>query len=176
VTKVLFVCTANQARSAFAEAILRREVGERYDVWSAGTRATDDVTTDEQSAEVAKRMGVDLSSHVAQALRVRHVRDGIVLCMTNEHLRYSIGLLPSSFARSFTLVDFVARGQRVGALGDTPLAEWLSQLNEGRTSQDLWLDGGPHDIEDPVDRTAKGHQRVFEQIETLVRFTAQLLL
>lgn len=36
---VLFICSANSARSLFAEAILRSEAGNRFDVYSAGTQA-----------------------------------------------------------------------------------------------------------------------------------------
>ena len=36
--RVLFVCTANAARSQMAEGLLRAKYGDRYEVFSAGTR------------------------------------------------------------------------------------------------------------------------------------------
>jgi len=37
-TRVLFICTANAARSQMAEGLLRSKYGDRFDVFSAGTR------------------------------------------------------------------------------------------------------------------------------------------
>lgn len=36
--RVLFLCTGNSARSQIAEALLRHQAGDKYDVFSAGTK------------------------------------------------------------------------------------------------------------------------------------------
>lgn len=41
--KVLFICSRNSGRSIFAEAVLRHEAGDRFEVFSAGTTAGDGI-------------------------------------------------------------------------------------------------------------------------------------
>lgn len=56
---VLFICTGNSARSIFAEAILRREAGDRFNVYSAGTRARSELNP--VALQVLKLNGHDIS-------------------------------------------------------------------------------------------------------------------
>lgn len=64
-TKVLFVCTANAARSQMAEGLLRARYGDRYEVSSAGTRQSK-VST--RAIAVMQEIGIDISGHQSKTL------------------------------------------------------------------------------------------------------------
>jgi len=64
-SRVLFVCTANAARSQMAEGILRAKYGESYEAFSAGTRQAQ-VST--RAIVVMQEMGVDISHHRSKTL------------------------------------------------------------------------------------------------------------
>lgn len=64
-TKVLFVCTANAARSQMAEGLLRARYGDCYEAYSAGTRQSK-VST--RAITVMKEIGIDISGHQSKTL------------------------------------------------------------------------------------------------------------
>ncbi len=63
--RVLFICTANAARSQMAEGLLREKYGDRYEVFSAGTRQSK-VST--RAIAVIQEMGIDISHHRSKSL------------------------------------------------------------------------------------------------------------
>jgi arsenate reductase len=63
--KVLFVCTANAARSQMAEGYLRARFGERYEVFSAGTKKAH-VST--RAITAMKEIGIDITHHHSKTL------------------------------------------------------------------------------------------------------------
>lgn len=65
---VLFICTGNSARSIFAESILRKEAGDRFEAYSAGTRPGSELNP--FALEVLKQKGHDIS-----VLRAKHVAE-----------------------------------------------------------------------------------------------------
>lgn len=65
---VLFICTGNSARSIFAEAILRKEAGDRFIAYSAGTRPNSELNP--FALEVLEQKGHDVSSLAAKNLSV----------------------------------------------------------------------------------------------------------
>ncbi|HOO53928.1 MAG TPA: arsenate reductase ArsC [Methanothrix sp.] len=56
--KVLFLCTANSARSQIAEGLLRALYGDRYQAYSAGVKAT---VVDPRAVSVMREVGIDIS-------------------------------------------------------------------------------------------------------------------
>src|SRR5512147_1061118 len=63
--RIVFVCTANAARSQMAEGFLRARYGDRYDASSAGTRKSK-VST--RAIAVMREIGIDISGHQSKSL------------------------------------------------------------------------------------------------------------
>jgi arsenate reductase len=60
-TRILFICTANAARSQMAEGYLRARYGDRFEVFSAGIQPARQVTP--RAIAVMREIGIDLSGH-----------------------------------------------------------------------------------------------------------------
>jgi len=56
--RVLFLCTANSARSQMAEALINHDLGDRFEAYSAGTNPT---TPHPAALEVLAELGIDHS-------------------------------------------------------------------------------------------------------------------
>lgn len=66
--RVLFICTGNSARSIFAESILRKEAGDRFEAYSAGTRPRSELNP--FALDVLRQKGHDIS-----VLRARNIAE-----------------------------------------------------------------------------------------------------
>ncbi len=58
--RLLVLCTANSARSQMAEGLMRHDHGERFEVESAGTKAT---LVRPEAIAVMNEIGIDISGH-----------------------------------------------------------------------------------------------------------------
>jgi arsenate reductase len=63
--RILFVCTANAARSQIAEGYLRAKYDDRYEAFSAGTHQSK-VST--RAIIVMREIGIDISGHQSKTL------------------------------------------------------------------------------------------------------------
>ncbi len=63
---VLFLCTGNSARSQMAEAILKAEAGDRFDVYSAGMDPRPAIHP--LAIEVMREIGLDLSGQSPKSI------------------------------------------------------------------------------------------------------------
>jgi arsenate reductase len=63
--RVLILCTGNSARSQMAEGLMRHEAGDRFDVYSAGTRPT---LVRPEAIAVMNEVGIDISGHRSKSV------------------------------------------------------------------------------------------------------------
>jgi len=63
--KVLFLCFHNSARSQMAEGLLRALHGDRYEVYSAGVKATE---VDPRAVKVMREIGIDISNQRSKSV------------------------------------------------------------------------------------------------------------
>ncbi len=63
--KVLIVCTGNSARSQMAEGLLRHEGGDRFEVFSAGTKPS---VVRPEAIAVMSEIGLDISGHRSKSV------------------------------------------------------------------------------------------------------------
>ena len=63
--RVLFLCTGNSARSQMAEGLMRHMAGDRFEVFSAGTRP---VGVNPLAVEVLREIGIDISQHRSKSV------------------------------------------------------------------------------------------------------------
>lgn len=88
--KVLFVCTGNVCRSAFAEKLatkLKESYGLKEFIFdSAGTGALQNKGSDSQMLEVAEGLGVDLNAHLGKQLKRELIQKyDLILLMDRTH-------------------------------------------------------------------------------------------
>ena len=62
---VLILCTGNSARSQMAEGLFRQAAGDRYQVFSAGTKPTQ---VRPEAIAVMREIGIDISGHRSKSV------------------------------------------------------------------------------------------------------------
>jgi arsenate reductase len=63
--RVLLLCTGNSARSQMAEGLLRHLAGDRFEVFSAGTKP---VGLNQNAVQAMSELGIDISGHRSKSV------------------------------------------------------------------------------------------------------------
>jgi len=176
---ILLVCTANQCRSPMAEGLLRRllaRAGVGAQVGSAGLLPGGAPATADAVATMAAR-GVDISEHVSRTLDHEMIgTTELVLGMTRQHVREACVLYDAPRERTFTLKEFVRRGEQAGGReAGEPMAAWLGRVGAGRRPRDLVADDPADDIADPVGRPRAEYEDTADELDDLLERFVGLL-
>jgi protein-tyrosine-phosphatase len=176
---VLFVCTANVCRSPMAAAHLGVVVGdldEPVTVASAGLLEGGHPVTREVLLAMAP-FGVDLTTHRSTSLTPAAVQSAdLVLGMERRHAREAILLVPAAWNRTFTLKEFVRRGETSGARRPAePLSTWLVALTGSRERTDLIGRSPEDDVADPLGGSLADYRATAAELADLVQRMAKLL-
>lgn len=175
--EVVFVCTANRARSPLAEALFRRYVSEvDAVVRSAGTLGVESAPALKDAIEAGLRHGVDLTDHRAQPLRSASVASAdLVIGFEQPHVAAAVvegGACPD---RAFLL------GELTSLLPDDVCGEDPCRRARIRVAQadSRRVRARPHPstqlIADPYGKPAKVMNRTAKQIDRLVDDLAAVL-
>lgn len=127
---ILFVCTGNICRSAYAHHGLAQRIAAaglsgHVEVTSAGTQPNQSLNVpDEIVALGAEREVNGLRTHTPQALHPRLARSAdLILTATAGHLETVLRESPQMLSRSFTVFEF---GALVSILDERTGGEWLT--------------------------------------------------
>lgn len=89
--RVLILCTGNSARSQMAEGLLRHDAGDRFEVFSAGTRPSH---VRHEAIAAMRELGIDISSHrskCADEFTGQHFHYVVTVC---DNARESCPIFP----------------------------------------------------------------------------------
>jgi arsenate reductase (thioredoxin) len=93
---VLFLCTGNSCRSQMAEGLLRHMAGDRFEVFSAGTRPAG---LNPDSVRAMQEVGIDIAGHRSKCVDEYAGRDFDFIITVCDSARQSCPVFPSAAAR-----------------------------------------------------------------------------
>lgn len=128
-------------------------------------------------AEVADRLGVDLTAHRSRQLDPDEVATAaLVVGLAREHVREVSLAVTGAFPRTFTLRELVRRAGAVGGRrGDEPLGEWVERLGDGRRPSDLLGSSPDDDVADPYGGPPRAYAEMAATLDALIRPLAPAL-
>ncbi|MGP0029945.1 MAG: hypothetical protein ACLPVF_05510 [Acidimicrobiales bacterium] len=177
--KILYVCTGNLYRSPMAQAMTNvraRERGLDVTAESAGI-AESGLPISAKALAALGPMQHEVSDHRSQPiLEERFVESDLILGMERLHVREVAVISPPTWERTFTLKEFLRRGEHIGPPGpEQRLGEWLALVGHDRRRQDLLGSSPDDDVDDPVEMSAAEVRMVAKELRGLIERLLDLL-
>jgi len=150
-------------------------LGVTVPVRSAGMLG-DGAPPDPAAVTVMAGYGIDIAAHHSRTARPEDLtRARLVLAMARENLRFAVVTEPAAWPRSFTLKEFVRRGEQIGprAAGETFQA-WLARAHEGRERTSLLGGAARDDVADPAGGPLRAYAETAALLDGLMARLAEL--
>jgi arsenate reductase len=93
--RVLILCTGNSARSQMAEGLLRHDAGDRFEVFSAGTRPSQ---VRSEAIAAMRELGIDISSHRSKSVEEFTGQEFDYVLTVCDHAKESCPIFPGKTA------------------------------------------------------------------------------
>lgn len=167
---ILFVCTGNVRRSAFAERLLRSQLaGREILVISAGTHAVPGEEMDPLMAWALKTQGADPAGFRSQLLTVELVaRADLIATAEMRHRAAVARLYPPVLGRVFTLAELSDLVSQPFQLHGVTTAQELAREAAARRGWVPARSPETADIPDPKSRRRTVHRHLANAIAELV--------
>jgi arsenate reductase len=94
--RVLILCTGNSARSQMAEGLFRQALGDRFEVYSAGTRPT---SVRPEAIDVMREIGIDISGHRSKPVNEFLDQEFQYVITVCDHAKESCPVFPGKAER-----------------------------------------------------------------------------
>ncbi|MDO5677045.1 MAG: dTDP-4-dehydrorhamnose 3,5-epimerase family protein [Propionibacteriaceae bacterium] len=165
--RVLFVCTANICRSAYANVMAAAAQIPGVEFISAGTHGLVGEPLDPPLASIAERHGV-APAHEAQQLTKELAESAdLILAMGNEHRRYILDVWPSLARKTFII------GQAIRHIADAPAGTGFNQITDHLWSNRSTAPGD--EVPDPYRRGQEAAEACAIQLDGYISVLADRL-
>ena len=125
-----------------------------------------------------RKLGIDLSGHRSTQISPELVAaSDVVLAMGRRHAREVVLLDGRAWDRTFTLKEFVRRGETVGAARLRRSARFVARPTPPRDANapTSWACPGDDDVADPIGGPLAGYRKTARELGALVDEAASLL-
>jgi arsenate reductase len=93
--RILILCTGNSARSQMAEGLLRHDAGDRFEVFSAGTKPS---AVRPEATAVMREIGIDISGHRSKSVAEFEGQQFDYVLTVCDNARESCPIFPGNVA------------------------------------------------------------------------------